>query len=102
MIEFIDWYDAFDPINEKYKKVLKEFQGSNDDDTLFLEFLRQTHPAIRTINIVPNLVDHIDYLIGGSVLFNRKQKINRACYLSETDKIKVNKLADELKKAGIK
>ena len=98
MIEFIDWYDAFDPKNKKYKRVLKEFEGNNDDDTLFLEFIRQTHPAIRTVNITPNLVDHVDYLIGGSVLFDRKQKIHRACYLTNKDKARVERLSQKLKK----
>jgi len=75
-------------MNPKYEHVLKEFMGNNDDDTLFLEFLKQTHPAIRTINITPCLVDHIDYLIGGSVLFDRKQKIHRALYFNDDNLVK--------------
>jgi len=49
----------------------------------------------------PCLVDHIDYLIGGSVLFNRKHKIHRACYLSDIDKKLVDELAEKLKKERI-
>ena len=97
LAEFVDWYDAYDPTKTCYKRVKKEFEGGKDDDTLFLAFITNKHPSIRTVNITPNLVDHIDYLIGGSTLFSRKQKIHRACYLSDIDKNRVRALADKLK-----
>ena len=91
--EFVDWYDK---VVIQEKQFQKEYEGGNDDDTLFLACLGQLHPAIRTINLAPCLVDHIDYLIGGSVLFDRKNEIHRACYLSDADKILVNELAKKL------
>ena len=93
--EFVDWYDK-KVIQEKHFQ--QEYEGGKDDDTLFLACLSQLHPAIRSVNLTPCLVDHIDYLIGGSMLFDRKTKIHRACYLSDTDKNLVNKLAEKLKK----
>lgn len=84
--EFVDWYDKYDPTDHKYAQYKKEFEGGKDDDTLFIAYLQQTHPSIRTINITPALVDHIDYLIGGSTLFNRAQNVHRAYYLSQYDK----------------
>ena len=79
------------------KNIKKNLRGGNDDDTLFLAYLNQKHPSIRTINITPCLVEHVDYLIGGSVLFDRKRNINRACYLSDIDKTLVDKLEEDLK-----
>lgn len=78
----------------------KNSNGGKDDDTLFLAYITHKHPSIRTVNISPCLVDHIDYLIGGSVLFDRKTKIHRACYLSEIDKARVDKLARTIKRPG--
>lgn len=92
--EFVDWYNEYVVTGKKFQK---EYQGGNDDDTLFLGCMAQLHPAIRTINITPCLVDHIDYLIGGSVLFNRKNEIHRACYLHEKDKQLVIELEKKLK-----
>ena len=97
----MDWYDAYDPTKDCYKRVQKEFEGDKDDDTLFLAFITNKHPSIRTVNISPCLVDHIDYLIGGSVLFDRKTKIHRACYLSEKDKILVDNLTKKINNRGL-
>lgn len=92
--EFVDWYDKVVVQEHQFQK---EYEGGNDDDTLFLACVTQLHPAIRSVNLKPCLVDHIDYLIGGSVLFDRKQKIHRACYLSDIDKKLVEELTKQLK-----
>ena len=42
------------------------------DDYFFLEFLKLRHPDIQILNLAPNLVDHIDYLIGGSEISKEK------------------------------
>ena len=38
------------------------------DDTIWKIFLRDCHPNDKVINVVPNMVDHIDYLLGGSLI----------------------------------
>ena len=47
-------------IYDKYKK-----RGTGDD-ACFRRYIRKCLPSIKFINANPNLVDHIDYLIGGS------------------------------------
>ena len=55
----------------------------------------QLHPMIKSVNIIPCLVDHIDYLIGYSTLFDRKGKQNRAFYFD--DGWLVDELQEKLK-----
>lgn len=40
-----------------------------DDDWFFVEFLKLKHPDMPALNLKPCLVEHIDYLIGGSSIF---------------------------------
>lgn len=54
--------------------VYKHFwEGGINDDWAFRQYINTFHKNIQGYNIKPNLVDHIDYLIGGTVL----QKDNR-------------------------
>lgn len=53
-------------------------------DTMFREFIQKRYPDIRVFNANPNLVDHVDYLIGGSLVNpNRDIKQVRAYYWKE-------------------
>lgn len=42
--------------------------GNMGDDTLFREFLISRHKDDVVTNVAPNLVEHVDFLIGGSIL----------------------------------
>lgn len=62
--EFLKWLDTdalSDPTYAKY------INGNKYDDTLFREFIRIVHGGTKVINLKPNIVEHIDYLIGGSI-----------------------------------
>lgn len=65
------------------------------DDLLFRSyFLQSKYPNIKVKNLIPNLVDHIDYLIGGSLInADRENKEVRSSYWEEEN------LVIELKKA---
>lgn len=52
------------------------------DDTFFHEFMESRHGGDSVKNLVPNLVEHVDWLIGGSVL-NEYQSIARADYWND-------------------
>lgn len=86
--EFILWFDTTVIKDGKYKK---QYATGKMDDFFFYKYIRQMHHEIKSMNIVPCLVDHIDYLIGGSSLFDRKGKQNRAFYFDD------GWLVDELK-----
>lgn len=66
------------------------------DDTLFHIFMEDYWPDANILNLNPNLVDHIDYLIGGSTVnYIRQQKETHAVYFQEKELIK--KLEEKLK-----
>jgi hypothetical protein len=49
-----------------------------NDDMLFKKFLEQHYSDIAVLNLNPNIVDHIDYLIGGTVNSNKRGRIIRS------------------------
>lgn len=55
-----------------------------EDDWFFKEFLKANYPDIEILNLRPCLVDHIDYLIGGSSLFGWCNQY-RAKYFDDQD-----------------
>lgn len=68
--------------------LLREGKG---DDTLFSLFLKETHPDMQVINGRVNLVQHIDDLLGGSVVNKGRDFAIRAKYWAdhgEMDKVK--------------
>lgn len=79
--QFRDWiYDEANN-NMAYRHILNNYKG---DDYLFHCFMEQKYSDISAINMSPNLVDHIDYLIGGTLINKiRPEKEIRAMYWNE-------------------
>ena len=78
-----DWVSKYiigNPIYEKYWK-----KGVNDDWS-FREYLKAFHSEDSAINLAPNLVDHIDYLLGGGSGGKRKREV-RSLYFEDKDLI---------------
>lgn len=64
------------------------------DDNMFREFMITHYPYYDVLNLAPNLVDHVDYLIGGSVVNRiRGNEQYRAQYFED------GYLVDELEKS---
>lgn len=57
------------------------------DDTNFRIFLQDKHPDHPCWNIAPNIVEHVDYLIGGTVLHGRRPPRTSA-YWSDSERIR--------------
>ena len=56
------------------------------DDYFFKEFMIVNYPDYKVLNLKPNLVDHIDYLLGGTVINKeRKNKNVRAVWFEDLD-----------------
>lgn len=56
------------------------------DDDFFRYFMTERHADMYVTNLVPNIVDHIDYLIGGTLINkNRKTYINRTYYWQDNN-----------------
>lgn len=94
--QFHTWLFSQGLRNSKYHSL---FVTGKADDSLFRYFLLQKHSRSHIHNIKPNLVEHVDWLIGGSVVNGeRSKKAVRAYYWDEQDL--VDKLKDELVKQG--
>ena len=65
--ECAKWFYTEARKNPKYEFYLK---SGKYDDYFFLEFLKERYPKYQVLNLKPCLVDHVDYLIGGSVVNN--------------------------------
>ena len=65
MKECADWfYDEVIP-----KKLHAEFVNANKyDDTMFRIFMQERYPNLVALNLAPNIVEHIDVLIGGAIV----------------------------------
>ena len=64
--EFIEWYRQ-----NKHHMIVWGLANRNEcDDTLFNFFLQDWHREDPITNIAPNLVEHVDFLIGGTTLSN--------------------------------
>ena len=56
------------------------------DDYLWRQFLLERHRDAWVTNLAPNLVEHIDHLIGGTLINQQRSiQINRAAFFEDTD-----------------
>lgn len=86
--ECAEWYYA------EGKKMHSQLSRTGRfDDAFFYIFLNTKHRNIWVRNLKPNLVDHIDYLIGGTtVSTDRQESHSRAAWFEDKD------LVDELER----
>lgn len=81
----------------KYQNKYKEWiRHKKYDDAFFKEFMVLNYPDEDVLNLKPSLVDHVDYLIGGSITNSiRKDKQTRAYWFEDRDL--VDELAEKLR-----
>lgn len=56
------------------------------DDAFFKDFMKHGFPYYYVENLVPNIVDHVDYLIGGSIVNKKREEYfpqTRAAYFND-------------------
>lgn len=51
------------------------WQSGTNDDLIFKHYLKDYHKNEIILNLVPNIVDHVDYLIGGSVNGTKRSQV---------------------------
>ena len=97
--EFENWFSNIAVYGEKYRDNLA---SGKMDDWFFREFLQERHKGEMIYQVTPALVDHIDYLIGGTVVNSRRlRKINRAAYWDELEVVEdLKKRLNEYKRSG--
>lgn len=62
------WFTAGEWQNSPNADIPLLYAANKGDDTFFHEFLQMEHGRETVENIAPNLVEHVDYIIGGSTL----------------------------------
>lgn len=71
------------------------------DDSFWRDFILERHEDLWVTNLSPNIVDHIDYLMGGTTINRlRSAKINRSAYWEDEDLVEA--LAEQLKNRDIR
>jgi len=85
--EFVDWFENDVITNGTHMEFVSE---GKHDDALFKCFLAERHSNEITHNLITNLVDHVDYLIGGSIANKQRgegdgDSIRRAYRFEEPD-----------------
>jgi hypothetical protein len=61
------------------------WQLNKGDDTFFHEFMACWHPYDVVENVRPNLVEHVDWLLGGSTLHHFRDYLARAEYWEDDE-----------------
>lgn len=87
--ECADWFFNGNGKNHGYYPLW--VRSGKMDDSVFRSFLLECHPYDYVINATPNLTEHVDWLIGGSVLNEWRGFIARAHYWDDEE------LVEELK-----
>lgn len=85
--EFAEWFEKEARHRRKYDSY---FYYKNGDDSLFRDWVVENRPHDPAINLKPNIVDHVDYLIGGSVVNKHRAVPSRAAFFNAPN------LVDEL------
>lgn len=63
--ECAEWFFNDAAYRDTYKRFVEK---NNGDDSFWFDFFVENHTEDYVYNISPNIVDHIDFLIGGSVV----------------------------------
>ena len=92
--EFAEWFEQVAATSPGFRENL---DSGKMDDWFFRSFMLARHQNDHVFHATPALVDHVDYLIGGSQVNQlRTRKINRAQYWEEPEL--VEKLVERLEK----
>lgn len=86
---FALWVYSVTPTDARYKNWSKM---NKFDDSFFREFMQYNHNKdMKILNISPNIVDHIDYLIGGSKVNSIRSERVRSIYWNHDELIAILK-----------
>lgn len=88
--QFIDWF--YNSGILKQKLFSEWYQSGKMDDAFFYQFMMRNHYREYVENIYPNIVQHVDWLIGGSQSNVSRNRVCRAFHWQEEE------LVEDLKK----
>lgn len=82
--EFSKWFYE-DCINRDRHGIQDRILDGKSDDWFWRRFIRECHPYTDIYNLKPNLVDHIDHFLGGSIINPKREKDTRAAWFEDLD-----------------
>lgn len=91
--EFIEWYYTDARYRDNYQPWVR---SGIHDDGFWHDFYVEKHRHDFVWNIAPNIVEHVDWLIGGSVANEWRGYICRASYWDDPDENLIQELARKL------
>ena len=95
--EFANWCDTYLWRDNQFGFWTRHKKG---DDYIFRVWVESYYPDELILNLKPNLVEHVDYLIGGTIINKQRNKDSvRSMYWDENDL--VNELMEKLAKENI-
>lgn len=77
--EWITTYIIGNPIYQEF------WENGVNDDWAFRLYVKAFHKDTKALNLAPNLVDHVDYLVGGGTGAKPRDKQVRAQYWTDND-----------------
>lgn len=79
---FAIWFNSYIQHDNRY---VGWIESKKNDDLLFRYFLKSYYKEIEAINLAPNLVEHVDWLIGGSLVNQQRDEIVRSLYWEDEE-----------------
>lgn len=95
-LKFAQWFYQDVYTNPQYRMYVHR---KKYDDTLFRIFMLDYKDDIQILNLYPNIVDHVDYILGGSIINSEFPHERRAAYFN--DKYLVEELEQNFKAENI-
>ena len=83
-IEFYHWVYEQAVFKQKTKKW---YLTGKMDDSLWCQFMQQKHNREYIINLKPNIINHIDYLLGGSQINTERGLVKREAFYWGQDEL---------------
>ena len=90
------WFYASEWTNNCIPEIPILFARKQGDDTFFHEYININHGYETALNLKPNLVEHLDWLLGGSSLQKWRDYIARAEFFEDLDL--VDELSERIKR----
>ena len=69
--EFVDWANGNLWQSKYFRSLVKR---NNSDDLVFKEWITDNYPDMTHLNLAPNLVNHVDKYLGGSICNKHRDK----------------------------
>ena len=84
VVEFAEWFLMDAMHRPQYRDWV---QDNKHIDSFMLDFLREQHPEEKVYNLKPSIVEHVDDLIGGSVVNKWRDEDCHAEFFDDPDMI---------------